>query len=902
MTLQPGARLGPFEILTLLGRGGMGEVYRARDGRLNRDVAIKVLPMDLAKDQERLARLRREAQVLAALNNPHVANIHGLEEANGMPALVLELVDGPTLAERLTRGSLPLSETIDIATQIADGLEAAHERGVIHRDLKPANIKIAPDGTVKILDFGLAKAVSRTGPEPDLSVTTTANTEAGVVLGTAAYMSPEQARGRPVDKRTDIWAFGCVLFEMLSGRRPFVGETLSDTIAGILTKEPDWKALPADLPTNLDLLLRRCLEKDVKRRLRDVGDAGLELDGATSGPAGNTPREPPTAVTRRTAIAALAGAAAGAAVAAAVRIGRYRDDGLARSLTRFAIPFPGGNVVTVGFNKRIAISPDGTYVTANLLPQGNAANMYIRSIGSLEMRPLIEGGRGVPFFSHDSRWVGYFATDAPWRLQKVALSGGGPTTLCSTENFSGGTWADDDMIYFVPAVPGGLARVAAGGGEPVPVVNIDVARGERLFKFPHALPGGSAVLLTVGTVDSESFDDALIVAVSLQTGERHVLVQGGTSPCYSPTGHVVYARNGSLFAVPFDLNRLEVTGQPVMALEGVLMSRNTGVANFEISRTGDLVYVPGRAVGGARTVHWVDRSGRAEALPLPPRAYLHPRLSPDATRLAIEVEGSDHDVHVYDFRSGVLSNLTADGISHWPVWSPDGQRIGYRSGPMGRFQLFEAPADRSGPARPVLTADISQSPGSYSPDGRSIVFTMNLQTSAPPKIAVVSLDGDQTPRPLDDSRYAQGSPKVSPDGRHLAYCTNESGRPQVYVRAFPGPGPTVQVSSEGGTDPVWRRDGRELFYRNGDSMMAVPVGAGPAFANGRPQQLWTGSYSHGMSSSCGAPGLTSSNYDVTPDGMRFLMVKDDDVEKEAAREFILVQGWGGELTRLSTRS
>jgi hypothetical protein len=901
MTLQAGTKVGSHEILALLGQGGMGEVYRARDLKLNRDVAIKVLPEHLASDSERLTRLRREAQVLASLNNPHIAQIHGLEDANGAPALVLELVEGSTLAERIANGSLPFSEAVDVARQIADGLEAAHEKGIIHRDLKPANVKVMSDGTVKLLDFGLAKAVSGDRPEPDLSMVTTAGTEAGVVLGTASYMSPEQARGRPVDKRTDIWAFGCVLFEMLSGRRPFAGDTLSDTIAGILTRDPDWNALPADLPPNINVLLRRCLEKNAKRRLRDIGDARIELDDAKSAPAKHITQEQPAAVTRRTAISALAGAAAGAAVTGMLAVSRYRNDATPRSLTRFAIPFPGGNVITVGFNKRIAISPDGTYLAINLMPQGNAANIFIRSIGSLEMRPLVEGGRGVPFFSPDSRWVGYFATDAPWRLQKVALSGGGPTTICSTENFSGATWAADDMIYFVPAVPGGLARVAAAGGDPAPVVSIDLERGERLFKFPHALPGGTAVLLTVGTVDSESFDDAQIVVISLRTGEKRVLIQGGTSPWYSPTGHVVYARNGSLFAVPFDLNRLEVTGQPAMVLEGVLMSRNTGVANFEMSRTGDLAYIPGRAVGGARALHWVDRSGRAEPLPLPPRAYLHPRLSPDATRLAIEVEGSDHDVHVYDFRSGVLSNLTADGISHWPVWSPDGRRIGYRSGPMGRFRLFEAPADRSGPARQVLTADVSQSPGSYSPDGRAIVFTMNLQTSAPPKIAVISLDGDQKPRPLDDSRYAQGSPKFSPEGRHLAYCTNESGRPQVYVRSFPGPGATVQVSSEGGTDPVWRRDGRELFYRNGDSMMVVPVAAGPDFANGRPQQLWKRSYSHGMSSSCGAPGLTSSNYDVTPDGRRFLMVNDEDVEKETAREFILVQGWAGELSRLSAR-
>jgi serine/threonine-protein kinase len=434
------------------------------------------------------------------------------------------------------------------------------------------------------------------------------------------------------------------------------------------------------------------------------------------------------------------------------------------------------------------------------------------------------------------------------------------------------------------------------------VVNTDLDRGERLYKFPYALPGGTAVLLTVGTIDTESYDDAQIAVVSLRTGEKRVLIEGGMCPCYSPSGHLVYARGGNLLAVPLDLDRLEVTGQPTTVLEGVLMSRNSGVANFDLSATGDLVYIPGPAVGGARTLHWVDRSGRAEQLPLPARSYLHPRLSPDATRLAIEVEGSDHNVYVYDFRSGVLSNITTDGVSHWPIWSPDGRRIGYRSGPMGRFQLFEVPADRSGPAEQVLGAGISQSPGSYSPDGRAIVFTMNVNTAAPPKVAVMPLEGDRTPRPLDDSRYAQGSPKFSPDGRYLAYCSNESGRPQVYVQAFPGPGPKVQVSSDGGTDPVWRRDGRELFYRNGDSMIVVPVVTEPTFTTGRPQQLWKASYSHGMSSSCGAPGLTSSNYDVTADGQRFLMVRDDDIEKETSREIILVQGWAGELSRLSART
>ena len=407
-------------------------------------------------------------------------------------------------------------------------------------------------------------------------------------------------------------------------------------------------------------------------------------------------------------------------------------------------------------------------------------------------------------------------------------------------------------------------------------------------------------MFTLATSDSESFDDAHIVAFATETGQKKVLVEGGTCPCYSPSGHLVYARNGNLLAVRFDPDRLEVTGQPFIVLEGLLMSRNTGIANFEISMSGDLAYIPGKADGGARTLFIVDRSGQAEKLPLPPRSYLHPRISPDARKLAIEIEGSNHDIYVYDFASGVLSNITTDGVSHWPVWSPDGSRIGYRSGQMGRFQLWQVPADRSGPPKHVQATGFSQNAESYSPDGQAIAYTVNAP-GAPSKIAVAPLDGDRVPQPLDNTKYAQGSPKFSPDGRWLAYCSNESGKPQVYVQAFPGPGPKIQISNDGGTDPVWKRAGSELFYRNGDSMMAVAVSTAPNFSAGRPQELWKGHYSHGMSSSCGAPGLTSSNYDVTPDGQRFLMVKDED-QDITSKQIIVVQGWSDEIGRSSPRT
>ncbi|MBZ5559378.1 MAG: serine/threonine-protein kinase [Acidobacteriia bacterium] len=902
-----GRQIGSYQIVSVLGAGGMGEVYRAHDTTLGRDVALKVLPPLFSADPDRLARFEREARVLATLNHPHIGAIYGVEPVDGGRALVLELVEGQTLADRIAHAPIPVAEALAIAQQVADALEAAHEKGIVHRDLKPANIKITPDGVVKVLDFGLAKAAVGAGASPDLSQSPTVTgggTREGIILGTAAYMSPEQARGKPVDKRADVWAFGCVLFEMLAGRKTFSGDTTSDMIAAILERQPVWDGLPDAAPPAVRRLLRRCLEKDPKRRLRDIGDARLELDDALAGPALDDPaRAAKVSMTRRTAIGAMAGAIVGAASTGFVAISRSRGAVPRRSLTQFAITLSEGDIFNASWNKRVAISPDGAQVACNAL-QRTGGQLLVRSLRDLELKAPEGVGNGIPFFSPDARWLGYMSGDGKGNrtIRKVALTGGAPTTISSLDpGFSGATWADTDAIYFVPDTPAGIARVAAAGGESTEVARIEFDKGERAHKFPHALPRGTAVLFTVATADSESYDDARISVFSTATGQRKVLVEGGTCACYSPSGHLVYARNGSLLAVRFDSERLAVTGRPFTVLDGVLMSRNTGVANFDISRTGDLVYVPGKADEGARTLFLVDRNGRAEKLPLPSRSYLHPRISPDGHKLAIEIEGSSHDVYIYDFASGVLSNITTDGVSHWPVWSPDGKQIGYRSGQMGRFRLWQVPADRSGPAKQVPATGFSQNAESYSPDGHAIAYTV-MDPGVPSRIAVVPLGGGQTPQPLENSKYAQGSPKFSPDGRWLAYCSNESGRAQVYVQAFPGPGAKVQVSNDGGTDPVWRRAGGELFFRNGDSMLAVAVSTASGFSAGRPQEIWKGHYSHGMSSSCGAPGLTSSNYDVTADGNRFLMIKDEDQDLATSTRIVVVQGWADELTRLAVKS
>src|SRR6266852_5952284 len=905
MGLSAGTRLGPYEIQAPLGAGGMGEVYRARDTKLGRDVAIKILPQIFTSDPERLARFEREARMLAALNHPYIGAIYGIEEAKSVHALVLELVEGDTLGERLRRGPLSVTDAVAIARQIAEALESAHGRGIIHRDLKPANVKITTDGKVKVLDFGLAKAVvsDAAGPDPSQSPTVTLNgTLNGAILGTAAYMSPEQARGKTIDKRTDIWAFGCVLYEMLTGCRAFPGDTASDTIAAILEREPRWDGLPDVTPAAVRHLLRRCLEKDPKRRLRDIGDARLELDEALSS-AARADLQKPAVMTRRTAISALAGAAAGAVATGIFALSRYRG-AVPRNLTRFRIPLPEGAAAVASFNKRVAISPDGTHIAFNVISGGlsnyvtlGGDKFYLHSLRELEPKAL-PFDAGAPFFSPDGRWIGFIgsASGRP-QLRKMALDGGPPVTVCN-KGYAGATWAADDMIYFVSEVPGGLVRVAAAGGEAKEVVKVDLAKGERQHRYPCALPGGKGILLTVGTADAETFDDARIAVLNTETGQIKTLVEGGTHPRYSPSGHLLYARDGEIFAVRFDANRLKTMGQPFRVLEGVLMSRNSGVANYDVSAGGDLVYIPGGVDRGDRTLVWVDRQGNAEPLKLVPRPYLHPRISPDMRQLAIEIEGPNHNFYIYDFARDVLSQMTTDGVSHWPVWSPDGAQLVYRSGTMGAFKMWQIPADRSRPSAQLPGTGISQSAESWSPDGHALAYTA-ITPEAGSHIMVESLEGDHESHPFADIKATAGSPKFSPDGHWLAYCSNESKRPQVYVQAFPGPGPKIQVSSDGGTDPVWKRTGGELYFRNGDKMMAVAVSTAPTFAAGHPRTLWEGHYSHGMSTSCGPPGATSSNYDVAADGQRFLMIKDEAPDTAVSKQIVVVLGWADEVNRLS---
>ena len=898
-----GRRFSEYEVTGHIGAGGMGEVYRARDVRLGRDVAVKVLPAPMAHDSGRIARFKREAQILATLNHPHIAAIYALEESEDIVALVLELVDGPTLADRIHHGRLAIDDALTIARQIAAALEAAHAKGIIHRDLKPANIKAPDRGPVKVLDFGLAKAIDGGSVRDRSQLTTSDRTEEGMIVGTVAYMSPEQARGLAVDTRTDIWAFGCVMYEMITGRKAFAGETATDCLAAIVGQDPDWSALSPRAPANVISLIKRCLEKDARHRLADIGDARRQLENA---PDSVTALVDPSAVeeSRKPAISRVKYAAALAGLLVVGVLAIVAVDEMTGKPHREDIGLASDEFIPATHASELALSGDGTLIAYAAskrmarMPNMSAGfegamteQVYVRPMGQGAARPLGGAlGRG-PFFSPDGQWVGFWHAPTG-TLRKVAVTGGAPVKVCNAvSGIAGATWGPDDTIVFAWF---DLFRVPASGGSPTLLLKVDEERGERFFRHPSFLPSGKAILFTVGMAESDSYDDADIGVLSLETGKKRILVQGGTSARYSPSGHVIYARAGTLFAVPFDPQKLEVTGQPFPVANDVFMSANTGMAAFSISQTGHLVYAVGPQERGTRVPVWVDTHGRKSALAVKPRSYLHPRLSHDGGQMAIEVEGASHDIFTYDFaRGGEPTKMSFDGASHWPSWTPDGQRLTFRSWKTGTMTMWWMPASRSSPPELLTRIGSMQSPESWSPDSKTLAFTQMDDPQSGSDIYTLSVDGDEKPRALVRTKFSEGSPKFSPNGAWLAYSTNESGQPEVWAMAYPA-GERLPISTNGGTDPVWRQDGRQLYYRVGDSMMAVDVSYGPSLKASKPRVLWTGHYLAGAGSSCGMAGPTSANYDVTPDGQRFLMIEDASAIAESER-LRVISNWVKEL-------
>jgi len=918
MSVSPGTRIGSYQVVGLLGVGGMGEVLRARDTKLNRDVALKVLPALVAGDPDRLARFQREAQVLAALNHTNVAHIHGFEDSGAVHAIVMELVEGPTLADRIAAGAVPLEETLPIARQMAEALEAAHEQGIVHRDLKPANVKVRDDGTVKVLDFGLAKVwmpESASASDTMNSPTLTARaTQVGMILGTAAYMAPEQAKGRPVDKRADIWAFGVVVHEMLTGDRCFKGDDVSETLASVLKDRPSFDELPAGTPPALKRLLERCLERDPKLRLRDIGEARVVLaELERSGPEATATVAPAPAVTPASSRTSLlpwivAGLLAAALVGAIVMWAPWTPVPPAQVMRFSFLPPVAHQISPSPTDRVVVISPGGTHL-AYITPQSSASgsgNLMIRAIDGLDAAPLpgIANARS-PFFSHDGKWVGFFQDGA---LKRVAITGGPALTIYPTVGSPrGASWGEDDTIVYATSPPStGLFSVPAGGGEPKVLTTPALAGADHIF--PALLPGGRAVLFTIGAAEVEN---SQIAVLDLTSGQQKILIRGGSQPEYieppgdgrGGTGYIVYGAAGTLRAVRFDLKSLEVQGDALPIVDHVRMAGVTGAAQYGISRGGSLVFVPGELgldISNQRSLVWIDREGKESAIAgLQTRGYYTLQLSPDGTRVAVEIRDQDQDIWVWDLNGEKLTRLTIDKAQEgMPLWTPDSRRIVFRSTADGSpGNLFWLPADGTGPAERLTTVpNRQQTPTSFADNGRLILLTEIGPSPAFDYIGGLDVTSREA-KPVLTAPYDVRNAEVSPDGRFLVYESSESATPQIFVRPFPDLNSgRWQLSTNGGIRPLWGPDGREVFYVQTDpsgtaELFAVPITASPAFSAGKPTRLFAISRLAGQSN--GRP------YDVSNDGKRFIAVRETpptrDAPSVAGTPMVFVVNWIEEL-------
>jgi serine/threonine-protein kinase len=886
-----GHRLGVYQVQALLGVGGMGEVYRARDTRLGRDVALKVLPPEFTSNPDRLARLEREARALASLNFPNIATIYGVEDmrlsdaasAAIVRALVLEMVEGDTLDDRIRRvgrgqpAGLSLADTLAIARQIADALDAAHEKGVVHRDLKPANIKITPDGVVKVLDFGLARlaadddgsAVSGT----DSPTMTVANTREGVIAGTAAYMSPEQARGQQTDKRTDIWAFGCVLYEMLTGRAAFAGATITDTLAAVVEREPDWSALPESTPARIRSLLRRCLEKNRKQRLRDIADGRRDLDEG-SDPISDLHTAALQRHARRWALAAIA-------ICVTTSAGVYWA--LSRNGSSTAEPVVTRSTITLPASMELdmrsgvgplAIARDGRQIAFVAFGEGRT-QLFVRRLDGFNANPIAgTEGAQFPFFSPDGEWVAFFADR---KLKKVSLRGGSPLVVCDVPLLGkGGTWGPDGTIVFDPG-DSGLMRVAAVGGQPQSIVSRNAEIDKGNLSWPEFLPDGRALLATLNqpaTVNAE------LGVLSLESGEWHRLGPG-SQPQYLPSGHVVYhavgVREGEIHAVAFDRQALAFRGTPVAVVDSVLRAQNGGAVYFAAAQNGTFIFAPG---GYARTLVSVDRNGRRTPLSDDRRGFRHPEISHDGTKIAVTVDPRPSQIWIYDMSRRSWTRLATDDHSLEPIWTPDDQRVIYSSG-----DLFSRVADASTPAERFLERDGAQYVTSWSPDGKTLLFN-DGQPGDGTKYDLWAMRIGEKPYPLIVTPNNEMSAHVSPDGKWVAYDSDESGRQEVFVRHFPNVNAGKwTISTGGGRQPHWAPNGRELYYALGSAIYSVSVETkGDSFVAGAPEMLFSGPFD-----------LLTTDYTLSVDGARFIMVESDPNARPTQIQVVL--NWAEEVKR-----
>ena len=880
MTLSIGNRVGPYEILGALGAGGMGEVYRGRDTELNRDVALKVLPELFAADADRLARFKREAQVLASLNHPNIAAIYGLQDVPGGRALVLELVEGPTLADRSTAGPIPLDDALSIARQIAEALAAAHEMGIVHRDLKPANVKLRADGAVKVLDFGLARTfepgVASADAVQSLTLTSPAMTQMGLILGTAAYMSPEQAKGRPADKRSDVWAFGCVLFEMLTGKRAFAGEDVADTLALVLTKQPDWSLLPPETPPSIRRLVRRCLERDRSRRLADIADARLEIDerdgDAVSVTGAASSRWLPWAVASGVFLLAMLAIAA---------VYFWRVPSEPAAATRFLIDLPPKTELRGSF----AVSPDGRHVALRGVTEGKVV-LWVRDLDSLITRPLAGTEEAFfPFWSPDSRSIAFFTGS---KLKKIDARGGPVQTLCDAPEGRGATWSASGVIVFTAREGEPLQQVSAAGGTPTPAATLESSRGEISHLHPFFLPDGRHFLYLV--ISSQPENAGLRVG-SLDSKETKLLVNTDASGQYAPPGYLLFLRDRTLMAQRFDAGRLVTEGEPFPIADEVdRLGLSTRLALFSVSRTGVLVFRRGNSEGTQLT--WFDRQGNPLGTVGPAGINATPWLSPDEHQVAFSgnaPQGGNPDVWLMELARGRTMRFTFDPSPDLnPLWSPDGRRILFASERDGHANLYQSAASGGGADEVVVKSDFKKIPNDWSADGKLILY-QELNPKAAYDLWTFSIP-EHRPFPFLQTAFDERQGRFSPDGRWIAYSSNESGTWEVYVQSFPSSGGKSQVSTNGGGQPQWRRDGRELFYLSADrKLMAVEVStSGPSFGAGPPKELFLLRIPP-----IGLTGGPRNFYAAAGDGQRFLV--NALVGDPAAYQTTVVLNWTADL-------
>lgn len=882
MSLATGAKLGCYEIRSQLGAGGMGVVYLAQDGKLNRQVAIKVLPESVSADKERVARFKREAQVLASLNHPNIAAVYGLEESNGDLALVMELVAGPTLAERIAAGAIPFEEALPIAEQIAEALEAAHERGIIHRDLKPANVKVTPEGTVKVLDFGLAKVFEGESQATDLSHSPTLlkGTAAGLILGTAAYMSPEQAKGKAVDKRSDIWSFGCVLFEMLSGKQAFSGETLTDTLAAVVRAEPEWEELPVETPRAIRQLLRRCLTKEPKRRLRDIGEARIVLNeplGSEEGTA--VPAVPVRPQSNWKGVLPWALVILLAIGLSAISLMYVSRTPKTESLLRSSIVLPKGFSLDPN-NSSLALSPDGRrLVFAAAGDDGKGQQLWLRSMDNVTLQPLAGTiGASYPFWSPDGRYVGFFADQ---KLKKTEISSGLVQVLCDAVNGRGASWSRQDIIVFAPQAFGSLFEVAAAGGTPVQVTSVESK--DVTHRLPHFLPDGNRLLFFSGKTTVTEKDQG-IYSLDLGTKKVALVATESSEGIYVEPGYLIFVRNGNLMAQPFDVRGLRLNGQAVPIAEHVVYNPDRSTGAYSLSNTGLLVFDSGS--GNVRSqLTWFEVDGKKLGTVGEPAAFLSISISPDGKRALATIQGNvPQSVWMYDLNRGTASRFTPGSEEAFtPSWSPDGRLVIYTG---QTRHLYLQASDGISEAQKIQAGQITNVPCSWSPDGRSVVFA--TQTFQGGDLWIQSLEGDKKSYPFLVTPANEIEGVISPDGRWIAFASDETGRYELYVTSFPSPGGKRQISSDGADSPQWLNAGRQLAYINADrKLVIVDVKEnGQEFEIGQLRVLFEGKPLPARPS---APDSWDAPVYLTPDGKRILLPVP--VDTDSSLPLNLITNW-----------